>query len=168
MLALLNALAILATGPTAPPPDRGPWMAIRPAEFVVVEIRADGGWRVLDRGPAQPADQNLARLVAGSMKGTASSLVGGLPVAPRQTVRFVLQPTLDGQGMLLGAANGYDQRLEYRALMRKTPGGKPEPTSVCPVLTTAPSTEVWPYLVDELDVGEFRLVEATSSVIDCR
>ena len=44
----------------------------------------------------------------------------------------------------------------------------PEPTTVCPVLPTVPSTEVWPYLISELDVGEFRLVEAPASAIVCR
>ncbi|WP_421932643.1 hypothetical protein [Phenylobacterium sp.] len=166
MLALLNLLAILASGLAGPPPDRGPWLAIRPAEFVTVEIHPDGGWRVLDRGPAEPADDRAEQAMSGLLGGAPTPPKAELPTARPDTVRFVLKPT--ARGMMLLVSNGYGRRLEYRGVLRRQAEGRPEPSSVCPVLGRLQGIEDWPYPFAELDVGAFQLVEETRQPMVCR
>lgn len=153
MLALLNVLAVLASSSPMPdPPNRGPWLAIRPAEYVNVQIRPDGGWRVIERGPAS---------------GPALPLnPAHRPVVPPDTVRFTLNRT--DRGMMLVVINGYGQRLQYRGLLRRQPNSRPEPSSVCPVLGRIMGVEDWPYAFAELDVGEFELVQDAGQPMVCR
>ncbi|MES2343882.1 MAG: hypothetical protein V4597_19605 [Pseudomonadota bacterium] len=145
MIALLNALAVLAlAAPAQPPPDRGAWMAIRNGEYVAVEIHPDGGWRVLDRGPVQGGHANM----------------------PKDTVVFALSPS--GQGMMLSVQNSGGQPLNYRATLRRRPDSRPEPTSVCTVLNGIAVMESWPYPIAEVDVGEFQLVTDPRQPMVCK
>ena len=193
MLALLNALAVLAVAVSIqPPPDRGPWLAIRPAEFVRVQVRPDGGWRVIDRGPAAPED-NVDKLfvrratgeVTSGPKGEAPPVETGDVVflsdkdieeatggtAPAETtdvVRFDLKPLAAGKGMLLVVTNGYQRRLSYRGYLWRQPSNRMEATSVCPVLGSGHGYEHWPYPFAELDVGGFQLTEEARQDMECR
>ena len=151
MLALLNLLAILASGaPMGEPPNRGPWLAIRPAEYVNVQIDPDGSWRVTERGPASGPAFNPAQRAA----------------VPPDTVRFTLSPT--DRGTMLVVINAYGQRLQYRSLLRRQPNSRPEPSSVCPVLGRIMGIEDWPYPIAELDVGEFQLVQESNQPMVCK
>ncbi|MFZ3006096.1 MAG: hypothetical protein WA047_07965 [Phenylobacterium sp.] len=191
MLALLNLLAILASG-LAAPPDRGPWLAIRSGEFVTAEIHPDGGWRVLDRGPAEP-ENKVDKFFVGQVTGEVASGPKGEtppvetddlifltdkdieeakgetpPAATANVVRFDLKPLAAGKGMLLVVTNGYQKRLSYRGYLWRQPANRMEATSVCAVLGSRHGYEHWPYPFAELDVGGFQLTEEANQDMECR
>ena len=118
-------------------------MAIRSGEYVAVEIRADGGWRVLDRGPVQ-GDAN----------------------APRGAVIFALSPM--GKGTMMSVRNTGGQPLNYRATLRRGAGSRPEPTSVCTAMNGIAGIATWPYPIADIDVGEFQLVTDPRQPMVCR
>jgi hypothetical protein len=101
------------------------------------------GFILKGEGPPNPPqpDGDLLRLTMRRVPGLGSG-------SPENTALFI--------------SNGYASTLRYRAVMRAN--GRSAATDVCDVAPNSPGLEHWPYVIDELDLSNLRLVSANGEI----
>jgi hypothetical protein len=99
---------------------------------------------------------------------------GEMPVEPPSTVPDEISITFRKvPGILRGSSehsfltilNGYPAGVRYRAVMHRN--GLVTATDVCGVLPRRIGTEHWPYVLDALDLSDFRFESFTEANVPC-
>lgn len=161
-LALLSLLALAA--PAAA--QEIPTLSLAPGEALTLHF--DDGGRVgsPERGIASwtPIDLVAARQLAGTTPPDAP-VNYTVPVEAPDSVRPQIIPgdvvrlrmfSIAGQHTMLVIENGQQRALVYRA--RITAHGRTAPTDVCVVLPGRRSFEHWPYVIERVELSDFRFI----------
>lgn len=178
--AILAGLLFLVPGGAASAPAA---VTIRPGETVTLKIE-NNAVKVIQRAPAgQISDFDallLRKMQMTDVPPDATALPGApvyreeFPVDPPQTVPETVQITLrQVPGVYRGSSvhsmltllNGYPVGLRYHATMHAN--GRSSPTDVCGVMSARPGAEHWPYAIDWLELGDFRLEAFDDSSVPC-
>jgi hypothetical protein len=153
---------------------------LQPGETITV--RFDNGQAAVERiGPAQPMSKYEVYIV---WRAATEDVPPGVRVMPPALLKEGEGPPnpphpSDGRlqitmrrvpsvkqgspdNTVLFFSNGYNSTFRYHAVMRS--GDRSAATDVCDVPSHMLGLEHWPYVIDQLDLSDFRLVESNGAV----
>jgi hypothetical protein len=143
-----------------------PNLSLTPGESIVIHFDDGGRIGPPERGTANwtPIDVAAARQLAGATPPDAP-VNYTVPVEAPDSVRPEIIPgdlvqirmfSIAGRHSMLVIENGQRRALIYRA--RITSNGRSAPTDVCVVPPGQRSFEHWPYLIERLELSDFRFI----------